>query len=189
MTSRLGRWRHRGTRGRCKHASAGPETSVGPAPGASRPAHSLRPSLPSLSEAFATLQEILLAGLDGNAASLGAPFDRKAGASCGEKVHEPPKPSFSFSPAVHPSSPQKQSHGRSATLPGRSCPGCPESACQRWRHGFDPWSGETPRAAEQLSPWAKNAGPASRNCCALVLQGLKPQGPRACVPQPEELRQ
>ncbi|KAJ8787545.1 hypothetical protein J1605_022860, partial [Eschrichtius robustus] len=29
-----------------------------------------------------------------------------------------------------------------------------ESACQCREHGFDPWSGKIPHAAEQLSPWA-----------------------------------
>ena len=109
MTRRVGRWRQRWTRGHCKHSAAGPETSVGPTPGASCPAHSLCPSLPSLSEAFATLQEILVGGLDGNAASLEAPFDQKAGASCGEKVQEPPNLHFSSAqhsiPHLHRSSP------------------------------------------------------------------------------------
>ena len=27
-----------------------------------------------------------------------------------------------------------------------------ESACQRRGHGFDPWSGKIPHAAEQLGP-------------------------------------
>ena len=29
-----------------------------------------------------------------------------------------------------------------------------ESACQCRGHGFEPWSGKIPHAAEQLSPWA-----------------------------------
>ena len=29
-----------------------------------------------------------------------------------------------------------------------------ESACQCSRHGFEPWSGKIPHAAEQLGPWA-----------------------------------
>ena len=29
-----------------------------------------------------------------------------------------------------------------------------ESACQCRGHGFEPWSGEIPHAAEQLGPWA-----------------------------------
>ena len=109
MTSGVGRWQQRWTRGRCKPSAAGLETSVGAAPGASCPTHSLCPSLTSLSEVFATLQEILVSGLDGNAASLGAPFDQKAGASCGEKVHEPPNLHFSSAqhsiPHLHRSSP------------------------------------------------------------------------------------
>ena len=35
-----------------------------------------------------------------------------------------------------------------------------ESACQCRRHGFEPWSGKIPHAAEQLSPWATIAEPA-----------------------------
>ena len=35
-----------------------------------------------------------------------------------------------------------------------------ESACQfRW-HGFEPWSGKIPHAAEQLGPWATTTEPA-----------------------------
>ena len=49
-----------------KHSSAGLETSVGPVPGTSCLVHSLCPSpLPSFSEAFAVLQEILVGGLFG----------------------------------------------------------------------------------------------------------------------------
>ena len=35
-----------------------------------------------------------------------------------------------------------------------------ESACQRREHGFEPWSGKIPHAAEQLSPWATTTEPA-----------------------------
>ena len=35
-----------------------------------------------------------------------------------------------------------------------------ESACQCKGHGFDPWSGRTPHATEQLSPCAATAEPA-----------------------------
>ena len=35
-----------------------------------------------------------------------------------------------------------------------------ESACQCRGHGFEPWSGRIPRAAEQLGPWATTAEPA-----------------------------
>ena len=34
-----------------------------------------------------------------------------------------------------------------------------ESACQRRRHGFNPWSGRIPRVAEQLSPCARPIEP------------------------------
>ena len=35
-----------------------------------------------------------------------------------------------------------------------------ESACQCRRHGFKPWSGKIPHAAEQLGPWATTTEPA-----------------------------
>ena len=35
-----------------------------------------------------------------------------------------------------------------------------ESACQCRGHGFEPWSGRIPHAAEQLGPWATIAEPA-----------------------------
>ena len=35
-----------------------------------------------------------------------------------------------------------------------------ESACQGRGHGFEPWSGKIPHAAEQLSPWATTTEPA-----------------------------
>ena len=35
-----------------------------------------------------------------------------------------------------------------------------ESACQCRGHGFKPWSGRIPHAAEQLGPWATTAEPA-----------------------------
>ena len=35
-----------------------------------------------------------------------------------------------------------------------------ESACQCSGHGFEPWSGKIPHAAEQLGPWATTTEPA-----------------------------
>ena len=35
-----------------------------------------------------------------------------------------------------------------------------ESACQCRGHGFEPWSGKIPHAAERLGPWATTAEPA-----------------------------
>ena len=35
-----------------------------------------------------------------------------------------------------------------------------ESACQCRGHGFEPWSGKTPHAAERLGPWATITEPA-----------------------------
>ena len=59
-----------------------------------------------------------------------------------------------------------------------------ESACQCRRHGFDPWSGKVPHAAEQPS-W----GPQLLRLClrAWELQLLKPARPRARAPQQERL--
>ena len=37
---------------------------------------------------------------------------------------------------------------------------CWESACQCRGHGFEPWSGKIPHAAEQLGPWATPTEPA-----------------------------
>ena len=37
-----------------------------------------------------------------------------------------------------------------------------ESACQRRRHGFDPWSGMTPHAVEQLSLSTTTTEPVSQ---------------------------
>ena len=34
-----------------------------------------------------------------------------------------------------------------------------KTACQCRRHGFDPWSGKIPHAAEQLSPCATTTEP------------------------------
>ena len=59
----------------------------------------------------------------------------------------------------------------SATLPLNHCYKTPrqglpwwhsgwESACQCRGHGFKPWSGKIPHAAEQLGPWATIAEPA-----------------------------
>ena len=48
----------------------------------------------------------------------------------------------------------------------KACAGLPwwhsgwESACQCRAHGFEPWSGKIPHAAEQLGPWATTTEPA-----------------------------
>ena len=38
-----------------------------------------------------------------------------------------------------------------------------EPACQRRGHGFEPWCGRIPHAAERLSPWATTTEPVLRN--------------------------
>ena len=53
--------------------------------------------------------------------------------------------------------------GTSLVLSGK------ESTCWCTRHGFDPWSGKTPRATEQLSPRATTTD----------LAGSRARGPRA----------
>ena len=45
-----------------------------------------------------------------------------------------------------------------------------ESACQCRGHGFEPWSGKTPHAAEQLGPWATTTEPA---CLEPVLRNKR----------------
>ncbi|DAA14131.1 TPA: excision repair cross-complementing rodent repair deficiency, complementation group 6-like [Bos taurus] len=92
--------RTRGVRVRSLLAERGTQLPLPPGPGGDGGARGSRSppqsasrrtagkESPSLSEAFATLQEILVGGLDGNAASLEAPFDQKTGASCGEKVEK-----------------------------------------------------------------------------------------------------
>ena len=67
-----------------------------------------------------------------------------------------------------------------------------ESACQRRRHWFSPWSGKTPHL-EQRSPRTTTVAPGSRNYrahkprCprARALQGERPPGWEACSLQPE----
>ena len=41
-----------------------------------------------------------------------------------------------------------------------------ESACQCREHGFEPWSGKIPHAAEQLSPWATTTELCASGACA-----------------------
>ena len=58
-----------------------------------------------------------------------------------------------------------------------------ESPCQGKRHRFTAWSGKTPHAGEQLSPWPRLWAMCSR---AQTLQLLKPARPRASAPQQEK---
>ena len=53
---------------------------------------------------------------------------------------------------------QKESQGNSCGLPWWRSGW--ESACQCGGHGFEPWSGKIPHAAEQLGPWATTTEPA-----------------------------
>ena len=60
-----------------------------------------------------------------------------------------------------------------------------DSACLCRIRGLDPWSGNTPRAAEQLSPVSTNTEPAlyssgTHGYGAHALQLLKPLHPGAC---------
>ena len=54
-----------------------------------------------------------------------------------------------------------------------------ESSCQCSRCRLDPWSGKTPHATEQLSPWATSTE-------AGALQQEKPPPREACSQQPEK---
>ena len=66
-----------------------------------------------------------------------------------------------------------------------------ESACQCWRHGFDPWSGRIPQATEQLSSCPTTAEPVlleprNHNYPVHVPQLLKATCPRSCALQQEK---
>ena len=56
-----------------------------------------------------------------------------------------------------------------------------ESSCQCRGHGFEPWSGKIPHAAEQLSPWATTT--AARVPRAYAPQQEKPPQWEARAPQ------
>ena len=61
---------------------------------------------------------------------------------------------------------EQNKRGREEKRSTKTNPGLPwwcsgwESACQCGGHGFKPWSGKIPHAAEQLSPWATITEPA-----------------------------
>ena len=52
-----------------------------------------------------------------------------------------------------------------------------ESACQRRGHGFEPWSGRIPHAAEQLGPWATTIEPARLEPVLLNKRGRDSERP------------
>ena len=52
-----------------------------------------------------------------------------------------------------------------------------ESACQRGGHGFGPWSGRIPHAAERLGPWATAAEPARLEPVLRNRRGHDNEGP------------
>ena len=54
-----------------------------------------------------------------------------------------------------------------------------ESTCQCRRHGFNPWSGKTPLATEQLSPCAATADPH-----AATTEALAARSPGSAVRSP-----
>ena len=58
-----------------------------------------------------------------------------------------------------------------------------ESACQCRGHGFEPWSGKIPHAAEQLGPWATNTEPA---CLEPVLHNKRGRDSERPVHRDEE---
>ena len=55
-----------------------------------------------------------------------------------------------------------------------------ESACQCRGHGFEPWSGKIPRAAEQLGPWATITKPARLEPVLLNKRGHDSERPAHC---------
>ena len=52
-----------------------------------------------------------------------------------------------------------------------------ESACQCRGHGFEPWSGKIPYAAEQLGPWATITEPAHLEPVLCSKRGRDSEGP------------
>ena len=58
-----------------------------------------------------------------------------------------------------------------------------ESACQCRGHGFEPWSGKIPHAAEQLGPWATTTEPA---CLEPVLHNKRGRDSERPVHRDEE---
>ena len=52
-----------------------------------------------------------------------------------------------------------------------------ESACQCRGHGFEPWSGRIPHAAEQVGPWATTAEPARLEPVLRNKRGRDSEGP------------
>ena len=56
-----------------------------------------------------------------------------------------------------------------------------ESACQCRGHGFEPWSGRIPRAAERLGPWATIPEPARLEPVLRNKRGAMVRGPRTAM--------
>ena len=55
-----------------------------------------------------------------------------------------------------------------------------ESVCQRRGHGFEPWSGKIPHAAEQLGPWATTTEPARLELVLHNKRGRDSERPAHC---------
>ena len=55
-----------------------------------------------------------------------------------------------------------------------------ESACQCRGHGFEPWSGKIPHAAEQLGPWATTTEPARLEPVLRNRRGRDSERPARC---------
>ena len=55
-----------------------------------------------------------------------------------------------------------------------------ESACQCRGHGFEPWSGKIPHAAEQLGPWATTIEPACLEAVLRNKRGRDSERPAHC---------
>ena len=56
-----------------------------------------------------------------------------------------------------------------------------ESACQCRGHGFEPWSGKIPHAAEQLGPWATAAEPVRLEPVLHNKEAAMVRGPRTAM--------
>ena len=54
-------------------------------------------------------------------------------------------------------------------------------ACRCRGHGFEPWSGKIPHAAEQLGPWATTTEPAHLSLCSATGEATIVRGPRTVM--------
>ena len=63
-----------------------------------------------------------------------------------------------------------------------------KSACQCRRHGFDPWSGKIPQAAEQLSLCATTTEPVHQSPAAAATEACAPGSPCSAAGEAPAMR-